>query len=119
MLRLGLLVLLLFHMRDIVFTYGNSNVGMLGVIKKYFGVRLVSNRRKYDNISDVLRNLDWLNSQHLIAYFDMCMLQIIFQLCPPEIDIIIRYSVVPLSNHAICIRSIPEQPWQEKICLSI
>ena len=36
MLRLGLLVLLLFHMRDIVFTYGSSSVVMLGVIKKIF-----------------------------------------------------------------------------------
>ena len=73
------------HVRYCIQVYGNCNVEMLTSIQKVFNfaARILSNRRKYDHISDVLRNLEWLTSRQLIAYFDLCMLhKVLSSDCP-------------------------------------
>ena len=39
-----------------------------------FAARIISNRQKYDHITDVLHKLEWLNARQFIEYFDLCML---------------------------------------------
>ena len=64
-----------------------------------FAARLLSNRRKYDHISDVLSNLKWLNSHQFIAYFDLCMLhQIIATDCPSSLSSRYRFNYQILSR---------------------
>lgn len=64
------------HVRYCIQVYGNCNAEMLGVVQKIFNfsAKIISNRRKYDHISDVLNSLQWLNSNQFVAYFDLCML---------------------------------------------
>ena len=68
--------LVISHVRYCIQVYGNCNTELSGVIQKIFNfaARLISNRRKFDHISDVLSSLDWLNSRQFIAYFDLRML---------------------------------------------
>ena len=40
-----------------------------------FAARVISGRRKFDHISDVLLELEWLNAQQFIDYSDLCMLK--------------------------------------------
>ena len=73
------------HVRYCIQVYGNCNAEMLNSIQKVFNfaARILSNRRKYDHISDVISDLEWLNSRQFIAYFDLCMLyKIISANCP-------------------------------------
>ena len=77
--------LVISHVRYCIQVYGNCNAEMSGVIQKIFNfaARIISNRRKYDHISDVLDNLNWLNARQFVAYFDLCMLhKIITSSCP-------------------------------------
>ena len=81
--------LVISHVRYCIQVYGNCNGEMLEGIQKIFNfaARILSNRRKYAHISDVLRDLQWLNSRQLIAYFDLCMLhQVIATGCPSSLS---------------------------------
>ena len=81
--------LVISHVRYCIQVFGNCNAEMLNAIQKIFNfaARLISNRRKYDHISDVLRELGWLNSRQFVAYFDMCMLhKIISCQCPTSLS---------------------------------
>ena len=62
--------LVISHVQYCIQVYGNCNAEMSDVIQKIFNfeARLISNRRKFDHISDVLSSLDWLNSRQFIAY---------------------------------------------------
>ena len=40
-----------------------------------FAANIISNRRKYDHISDVMIELEWLSSRQFVDYFDLCMIQ--------------------------------------------
>ena len=56
--------------------YGRAGSTTIGKLQKVFNfaARIVSNRRKYDHISDVLTALDWFNPRQLVNYSDLCML---------------------------------------------
>ena len=49
-----------------------------------FGARVISGRRKYDHISDVLRTLKWLSAKNLHLYHSLTMLKQILSACQPE-----------------------------------
>ena len=83
------------HVRYCIQVYGNCNAEMLNSIQKVFNfsARILSNRRKYDHISDVLRNLEWLTSRQFIAYFDLCMLhKIVSANCPSTLASRFRFN---------------------------
>ena len=79
--------LVMSHVRYCAQVYGSAGSTVLGKIQKVlnFAARILSNRRKYDHISDVLAELDWLNSQQLIDYSDLCMLYTIISTGRPEV----------------------------------
>ena len=94
--------LVISHVRYCIQVYGNCNAEMLYVIQKIFNfaARLISNRRKYDHISDVLDNFNWLNARQFVAYFDLCLLhKIITYSCPSSLSS--RYQF----NHQVRSRS--------------
>ena len=55
--------------------YGKCGQTNLRRIQKLlnFGARVISGRRKYHPIHDVLRGLQWLDAQHLVRYHRLCM----------------------------------------------
>ena len=64
------------HVRYCVQVYGGTSVTGIGKIQKIFNfaARVISGRRKYDHISDVLKQYDWLGAARFIEYCDMSML---------------------------------------------
>ena len=68
--------LALSQLRYCVQVYGNGSSENLDLIQKVlnFAARIISNRQKYDHITDVLHKLGWLNARQFIEYFDLCML---------------------------------------------
>ena len=64
------------HVRYCVQVYGSANQTMLAKLQKVFNfaARVLSGRRKYDHISDVLRRLGWLDAQQFVKFSDACML---------------------------------------------
>ena len=100
--------LVISHVRYCIQVYGNCNAELLDSIQKIFNfaARFLSGRRKYDHISDVLRNLEWLNSRQFIAYFDLCMLhKVVTTGCPSSLSSRYRFNhqvldrVTRQSNH--------------------
>ena len=67
--------------------YGSAGSTIIGNIQKVlnFAARILSNRRKYDHISDVPDELDWLNSKQFIAYSDLGMVHKIISTGRPEV----------------------------------
>ena len=49
---------------------------MIAKVQKVFNLaaRVLSGRRKYDHISDVLRDLEWLDAQQFVKFSDICLL---------------------------------------------
>ena len=68
--------LVLSQLRYCVEVYGNGSSENLDLIQKVlnFAARIISNRQKYDHITDVLHKLEWLNARQFIEYFDLCIL---------------------------------------------
>ena len=66
--------LVLSIVRYCVSIYGSCNQTQALRIQKIinFGARVVSGRRKTDHVSDVIRDLRWLNAQQLIQYHSLC-----------------------------------------------
>lgn len=64
------------HLRYCVQVYGSANQTVIFKLQKVFNfaARVLSGRRKYDHISDVLCKLRWLNAQQFVDYFDICLL---------------------------------------------
>ena len=64
------------HIRYCVQVYGSANQTMLAKLQKVFNfaARVLSGRRKYDHISDVLRRLEWLDAKQFVQFADVCML---------------------------------------------
>ena len=56
--------------------YGSCNDTQIRKIQKIinFCARVVSGRKKYDHISDVVDRLGWLNAKHLVQYHTACSL---------------------------------------------
>ena len=48
-------------------------INQLGV--NIFVCAVISGRRKYDHISDVLRQLGWLRAEQLVSYHRLCLVK--------------------------------------------
>ena len=79
--------IVLSQLRYCVQVYGSGNSENLGLIQKVlnFAARIISNRRKYDHISDVYLDLGWLNARQFVEYFDLCMLHSIMSTAQPDL----------------------------------
>ena len=68
--------LVMSHVRYCIQVYGSANSCVLSELQKVinFAARVISGRRKYDHISDVVRQLEWLTIPELVAYNDVCLL---------------------------------------------
>ena len=49
-----------------------------------FSARVISGRRKYDHVRDVLRDLQWLDARQLVRYHRMCMVHATLTSGTPE-----------------------------------
>ena len=49
-----------------------------------FGARIISGRRKYDHIIDVLKDLEWLTAKNLHQYHSLTLLKRILSSGQPE-----------------------------------
>ena len=61
--------------RYCISVYGTCGDTQLHRVQKLlnFGARVISGRRKYDHIQDVLRDLQWLDVHHLVTYHRLSM----------------------------------------------
>ena len=77
--------LVMSHIRYCIQVFGGACSGVLSDIQKVinFAARIISGRRKYDHISDVLQQLNWLNVPQLVAYFDLNLIHQILTTCSP------------------------------------
>ena len=68
--------LVMSHVRYGIQVYGSACSSVLLEIKKVinFAARILSGRRKYDHISDVLQQLNWLDVLQLVDYFDLTLM---------------------------------------------
>ena len=68
--------LVISHVRYCIQVYGSANSCVLSELQKVinFAARVISGRRKYDHISDVVRQLEWLTIPELVDYNDVCLL---------------------------------------------
>ena len=64
------------HVRYCIQVYGGTSVGNISKIQKIFNfaARVIPGRKKYDHITDLLKQYEWLDATQFIAYSDMCML---------------------------------------------
>ena len=64
------------HIRYCIEVFGSSGKTVVQEFQKVliFAARVISGRRKYDHISDVLSDLGWLSALKLVDYFDLCMM---------------------------------------------
>ena len=47
---------------------------------------MVSGRKKYDRISDVVKNLKWLNAEQPVSYHELCLLKrVLLTGVPPDV----------------------------------
>ena len=55
--------------------YGTCGKGQLHRVQKLpnFCARVISGRRKYQHISDVLEQLHWLRAEQLVRYYQLCL----------------------------------------------
>ena len=74
------------HLRYCVQVYGSGNRTVIAKLQKVFNfaARVLSGRRKYDHISDVLDRLKWLNAQQFVDFSDVCMLHKILRSGEPR-----------------------------------
>ena len=68
--------LVMSHIRYALQVYGNAGKELVKKMEKVvnFAARIISGRRKYDHISDVVSELGWLDVNQLIDYGDLCLL---------------------------------------------
>ena len=79
----GLVVSLI---RYCIVVYGSANKTQLCRLQRLlnFGARVISGRRKYDHISDVLRELGWLSAENMYLYHSLTLLNKIRCTSQPE-----------------------------------
>ena len=68
--------LVMSHIRYCIQVFGSACHTVITEIQRIinFSARILSGRRKYDHISDVLQQLNWLNAPQLVAYFDLTLM---------------------------------------------
>ena len=64
------------HVRYCIQVYGGTSATNVGKIQKIFNfaARVISGRKKFDHISDILKQYEWLSAEQCIEYFDLCLL---------------------------------------------
>ena len=74
------------HVRYCAQVYASANRTTILRLQKVFkfAARVISGRRKFDHISDVLLQLDWLNVEQLLNFNDICLLHKILTTGEPE-----------------------------------
>ena len=87
--------LVMSHVRYCSPVYGSASRTNLAKIQKIinFAARVVSGRRKYDHVSDVIRELGWLRATDMVSYFDVCLMHNILS-CgkPPQLRSWLSYN---------------------------
>ena len=78
--------------------YGASNRTQMARLQKVmnFAARVISGRRKFSHISDVLRELNWLSAHNLFLYHSLTLLRRILVTSEPESlsdGLITRYDI--------------------------
>ena len=78
--------LVLSTIRYCIAVYGTCGVTELHRVQKllHFCARVVSGRRKYDHVSDVLRDMRWLSAQNLFLYHRICCVRRIVESGQPS-----------------------------------
>ena len=78
--------LVLSHVRYCAAVYGSANRTNLARLQTVlnFSARVISGRRKYDHISDVLDGLAWLRAPDMISYFDLTLIHGILSFGKPD-----------------------------------
>ena len=80
--------------------YGSCSDSQLHRVQKLlnFCARVISGRRKYDHISDVLRQLGWLNAKQLVSYHRLSLIKTALDTQLPA-DIAAMFSYVCTPHH--------------------
>ena len=68
--------LVISHVRNCIQVFGSSGKSVVQELQKVlnFAARVISGRRKYHHVTDVLNTLGWLTASILVDYFDLCMM---------------------------------------------
>ena len=77
--------LVLSHIRYAFQVYGNASQTQMSKIDKVirFAARVVTGRRKYDHVSDVISELQWMNAEQQLLYSDLSLMHKIVQTKEP------------------------------------
>ena len=72
--------------RYCITVYGSANKTQLSRLQRIlnFCARVISGRRKFDHISDVLRQLEWFTAENLYLYHGLTLLNKILRTSEPE-----------------------------------
>ena len=72
--------------RYCISVYGSCNATQLARLQKLlnFSARVISGRRKYDHVSEVLRDLGWLSARNLHSYHALTLLKRMLLTAQPE-----------------------------------
>ena len=78
--------LVLSHLRYCIPVYGSANKTNLSKLQKVlnFAARVISGRKKFEHISDVIRELGCMNVSEMISYFDLCTMHAILSHGKPD-----------------------------------
>ena len=68
--------LVISHVRYCIQVFDSCGKSVVQELQKVlnFAARVISGRRKYDHVTDVLNSLGWLTASNLVDYFDLCMM---------------------------------------------
>ena len=79
--------LVISHVRYCMPVYGSANRTGLARIQRIlnFAARVVSGRRRFDHVSDVVSELGWLRAGDMVSYFDVCLLHSILTGGKPDV----------------------------------
>ena len=75
-----------FSIRYCIALYGTHGATQLHRVQELinFCARVVSGRRRHDHISDVIRDLRWLNAEQLVKYHMLCLLKKVLLIGQPH-----------------------------------
>ena len=90
--------------------YGTCGKTQLHRVQKLlnFCARVISGRRKYDHIADVLRKLNWLRAEQLVSYHQLCLAKTALDTgLPPDIAAMFTHVVTPYNTRQAGLLSHP------------
>ena len=79
--------LVMSHVRYCVQVYGSAGTTVTGKIQAVFNfaARVISGRRKFHHILDVLSELNWLNAEQFVHFNDLCLFHKMLSLRTPDV----------------------------------